>query len=55
VLRDVDAALVAMVGDEQRLVETQTAVDHLSDALLAHLKYEEEQLLEPIGWRPIRI
>ena len=55
VLREVDAALVAMVADEQRLDETQTAVDHLSDALLAHLKYEEEQLLEPIGRLAIRI
>jgi hemerythrin-like domain-containing protein len=55
VLREVDAALVAMVGDEQRLDETQTAVDDLSDALLAHLKYEEEQLLEPIGRLAIRI
>ena len=55
VLREVDAALVAMVADEQRLDETQTAVEHLSDALLAHLKYEEEQLLEPIGRLAIRI
>jgi hemerythrin-like domain-containing protein len=55
VLREVDDALVAMVGDEQRLDETKTAVDHLSDALLAHLKYEEEQLLEPIGRLAIRI
>jgi hemerythrin-like domain-containing protein len=55
VLREVDAALVAMVADEQRLDETQTAVDHLSEALLAHLKYEEEQLLEPIGRLAIRI
>jgi hemerythrin-like domain-containing protein len=55
VLRRVDAALVAMVADEQRLDETQTAVDHLSEALLAHLKYEEEQLLEPIGRLAIRI
>jgi hemerythrin-like domain-containing protein len=55
VLGEVDAALVAMVGDEQRLDETQTAVEHLSDALLAHLKYEEEQLLEPIGRLAIRI
>jgi hypothetical protein len=55
VLGEVDAALVAMVGDEKRLDETQTAVDHLSDALLAHLKYEEEQLLEPIGRLAIRI
>ena len=37
------------------LDETQSAVDHLSDALLAHLKYEEEQLLEPIGRLAIRV
>lgn len=55
VLREVDAALVAMVADDQRLDETETAVDHLSEALLAHLKYEEEQLLEPIGRLAIRI
>jgi hemerythrin-like domain-containing protein len=55
VLREVDAALVAMVADEQRLDETRTAVERLSDALLAHLKYEEEQLLEPIGRLAIRI
>jgi hypothetical protein len=55
VLAEVDAGLVAMVADEQRLDETQVAVDHLSDALLAHLKYEEEQLLEPIGRLAIRI
>jgi hemerythrin HHE cation binding domain-containing protein len=55
VLGEVDATLVAMVGDEQRLDETQTAVERLSDALLAHLKYEEDQLLEPIGRLAIRI
>ncbi len=55
VLREVDAALVAMVADEQRLDDTQTAVEHLSDALVAHLKSEEEQLLEPIGRLAIRI
>src|ERR1700682_990138 len=55
VLGEIDAALVAMVEDDQRLDETQTAVDHLSEALLAHLKYEEEQLLEPIGRLAIRI
>jgi hypothetical protein len=55
VLLEVDAALVAMVADEQHLDDTQTAVEHLSDALLAHLKYEEEQLLEPIDRLAIRI
>jgi hypothetical protein len=48
-LSDIDAALVATVENEDRLDETQAAVDHLSDSLLAHLKYEEEQLVEPIG------
>lgn len=55
VLTEIDAALVAMVEDDQRLDETQTAVDHLGDALLAHLKYEEDNLLEPIGRLAIRI
>ena len=55
VLGEVDAALVAMVEDDERLEDTQTAVDHLSEALLAHLKYEEDQLLEPIGRLAIRI
>jgi hemerythrin-like domain-containing protein len=55
VLREVDGALVAMVADEQHMDETQAAVDHLSEALLAHLKYEEEQLLEPIGRLAIQI
>src|SRR6195256_5109271 len=55
VLGEIDAALVAMVEDDQRLDETQTAVEHLSDTLLAHLRYEEDQLLEPIGRLAIRI
>ena len=55
VLRDVDAALVAMVEDESRLDSTDAAVTHLSDALLAHLRYEEDQLLGPIGRLAIRV
>jgi hypothetical protein len=55
VLREIDAALVAMVEDDKHLDDTQDAVDHLSDALLAHLKYEEDQLLEPIGRLGIQI
>ncbi|HEY1421567.1 MAG TPA: LLM class flavin-dependent oxidoreductase [Candidatus Dormibacteraeota bacterium] len=55
VLGNIDAALVAMVEDEKRLDETSSAVDHLTDALLAHLKFEEEQLIEPIGRLAIRI
>ena len=55
VLAQIDAALVAMVDDEKRLDDTENAVEHLSDTLLAHLRYEEEQLLEPIGRLAIRI
>jgi alkanesulfonate monooxygenase SsuD/methylene tetrahydromethanopterin reductase-like flavin-dependent oxidoreductase (luciferase family) len=55
VLGDIDAALVTMVEDEKHLDDTQAAVEHLSDALLAHLQYEEDQLLEPIGRLAIRI
>jgi len=55
VLAEIDSALVAMVDDEQRLDDTEKAVEHLSDTLLVHLKYEEEQLLEPIGRLAIRI
>ena len=55
VLGEIDAALVAMVESEERLDETQTAVAHLSDSLLAHLRYEEDSLLGPIGRLAIRI
>jgi hemerythrin-like domain-containing protein len=49
VLDEVDRALVAMVGDESRLSETEDAIDRLADALLAHLQDEEDALLGPIG------
>jgi hypothetical protein len=55
VLAEVDAALVAMVEDEEHLNDAQSAVEHLSDALLAHLKYEEDQLLEPIGRLAVQV
>jgi alkanesulfonate monooxygenase SsuD/methylene tetrahydromethanopterin reductase-like flavin-dependent oxidoreductase (luciferase family) len=55
VLAQIDAALVAMVDDEKRLDDTERSVEHLGDALLSHLKYEEDQLLEPIGRLAIRI
>jgi hemerythrin-like domain-containing protein len=55
VLGEIDAGLVAMVEDEERLDYAQEAVEHLSDALLAHLKYEEDQLLEPIGRLGIQV
>jgi alkanesulfonate monooxygenase SsuD/methylene tetrahydromethanopterin reductase-like flavin-dependent oxidoreductase (luciferase family) len=55
VLAEIDSALVAMVEDESRLGETQGAVDHLTEVLLAHLAREEAQLLEPIGRLSIRV
>jgi hemerythrin-like domain-containing protein len=54
-LGEIDAALVAMVEDARRLDGTQAAVARLSDALLAHLKLEEDSLLEPIGRLAIRV
>ena len=44
-----------MVEDEARLGATQDAVDHLNDVLRAHLQFEEDSLLEPIGRLAIRI
>jgi hypothetical protein len=54
-LDEIDAALVAMVENPQRLEDTRSAVARLSDALLAHLELEEDSLLEPIGRLAIRV
>jgi hypothetical protein len=54
-LEEIDAALVAMVEDPRRLDETRTAVTKLAEALLTHLKLEEDSLLEPIGRLAIRV
>jgi len=54
-LNEVDAALVAMVEDPDRLEATQAAVASLSDVLLTHLKLEEDSILEPIGRLAIRV
>jgi len=54
-LGDIDAALVAMVENPADLERTQSAVTRLSEALLAHLKLEEDSLLEPIGRLAIRV
>jgi hypothetical protein len=45
----VDDALVAMIEDDDRLGEAEQAVDRLADALLPHLRVEEDQLLGPIA------
>jgi hemerythrin-like domain-containing protein len=49
VLTSLDEALVAMVTDESGLARVQARTDQLSTDLLAHLAYEEEQLLPAIG------
>ena len=50
VLEDVDRSLVAMVSDAGAGVEgVRRAVDTLADVLLAHLDYEESQLVGPLN------
>jgi hypothetical protein len=50
VLSRVDAALVSLVTDPVRgMPSVRAAVDLLADALLSHLSYEEQQLLEPLA------
>jgi hemerythrin-like domain-containing protein len=44
-----DTALVAMVHGELDPTGVLAAVDRFAEAMLSHLEYEEEQLLEPIG------
>jgi hypothetical protein len=55
VLTGLDDALVAMVADPGRLGLVQEQVERLTDALLSHLAYEEEQLLGPIARLAIEI
>jgi alkanesulfonate monooxygenase SsuD/methylene tetrahydromethanopterin reductase-like flavin-dependent oxidoreductase (luciferase family)/hemerythrin-like domain-containing protein len=54
VLERVDRALVAMVGEPERITELSAAVDLLTDTLLSHLSYEERELVEPMARLPIR-
>ena len=54
VIESLDAALVAMVDDapvpeEQDFTGVRRALDVLTDTLLSHLSYEENQLVEPIA------
>lgn len=49
VLSALDAALVAMVRDPDRLGDVRAQVDLLDDVLLSHLDYEEQELVEPLG------
>ena len=54
VLERIDAALVAMVADPVRIAELRDAVEELGEALLAHLSYEESELVEPLNRLPVR-
>jgi Hemerythrin HHE cation binding domain len=49
VLEGLDRALVKLVADPSDVTELRRATDILSDALLSHLAYEEEQLVEPLA------
>jgi hemerythrin-like domain-containing protein len=49
VLTRLDAALVAMVDDPEHLSRVQAEVERLTEILLSHLDYEEQELLGPIA------
>jgi hemerythrin-like domain-containing protein len=49
VLEEVDAALVAFVGDSSDFSALEEALNLLSDTLLSHLAYEEQQIVEPLA------
>lgn len=48
VVEGVDRALVSLVRNPGDFAELQEAVDVLTDALLSHLAYEEQQITEPL-------
>ena len=49
VVEGVDRALVDLVRTDGDFTALQKAADLLSDALLSHLAYEEQQLVEPLA------
>jgi alkanesulfonate monooxygenase SsuD/methylene tetrahydromethanopterin reductase-like flavin-dependent oxidoreductase (luciferase family) len=49
VVEGVDRALVDLVRSDGDFTALQEAMDLLSDALLSHLSYEEQQLVEPLA------
>ena len=49
VLDQFDKALVAMMRDPARVEDVKRIADELRDALLSHLAYEEDELLEALG------
>lgn len=49
VVEGVDRALVALIGKPGDFTGLTEAVDLLTDALLSHLAYEEQQIIEPLA------
>jgi len=49
VVEGVDRALVRLVARPDDFTELQEAIDTLTDALVSHLAYEEEQITEPLS------
>jgi Luciferase-like monooxygenase/Hemerythrin HHE cation binding domain len=49
VVEGVDCALVDLLRDPGDFGGVQKALDELTDALLSHLAYEEEQIVEPLS------
>lgn len=47
-MSDFNRALTAMVAGLGGIAQIRQVADELSDALLTHLAYEEEELLEPL-------
>lgn len=48
-IENVDRALVAQMTRPANHDVIQAAIDYLTDALLSHLGYEEEELMEPVA------
>jgi len=48
-IQDVDRALVAHMTRPENHDVIQAAIDYLTDALLSHLAYEEQELMEPLA------
>ncbi|QDP96142.1 LLM class flavin-dependent oxidoreductase [Microlunatus elymi] len=49
VLEEIDRRLVGVIEDPGHYEPLQEAVDLLSDTLLSHLSYEEQELVEPLA------
>ncbi len=48
-IEGVDGALVHHIGNPEDFTGLQRAVDLLTDTLLSHLAYEEQELVEPLA------